>query len=86
MKMLTADPPIVFKRIIDKNSGKPRLPVTRENIVEEVSTPTRSFRSGTSSVASDEKLSPDSIAPPSEWTDSCLKTVRRLISDASTAE
>lgn len=38
MKMLVADPPIVFKRIIDKNSGKPRLPVTRENIVEEVST------------------------------------------------
>jgi hypothetical protein len=70
MKMLVADPPIVFKRIIDKKSGKPRLPVTRENIVEEVST---RFRGGRFSfVASDEKLSPDSIAPPSEWTDSCL--------------
>ena len=36
IKMLTSDPPIVFKRIIDKKTGKPRLAVTRENIVEQV--------------------------------------------------
>jgi len=36
IKMLTADPPIAFKRIIDKKTGKPRLAVTRENIVDEV--------------------------------------------------
>ena len=36
MKMLTADPPIAFRRIIDKKTGKPRLAVTRENIVDEV--------------------------------------------------
>jgi len=77
MKMLTADPPIAFRRIIDKKTGKPRLAVTRENIVDEVRpTSSPSARVSVSRppavVASDEKLSPDSIAPPSEWTDSCL--------------
>jgi hypothetical protein len=88
IKMLTADPPIAFKRIIDKKTGKPRLAVTRENIVDEVSsTSLPSARVSASHppavVASDEKLSPDSIAPLSEWTDSCLQPVRRLYSDAT---
>ena len=36
MKMLTAEPAIAFRRIKDKKTGKPRIAVTRENIVEEV--------------------------------------------------
>ncbi|ABO99743.1 Putative mitochondrial ribosomal protein L9A, imported to mitochondria [Ostreococcus lucimarinus CCE9901] len=36
MKMLTAEPAIAFRRIKDKKTGKPRIAVTRENIVEEI--------------------------------------------------
>ena len=36
IKMLTAEPAIAFRRIKDKKTGKPRIAVTRENIVEEV--------------------------------------------------
>jgi hypothetical protein len=76
MKMLTAEPAIAFRRIKDKKTGKPRIAVTRENIIEEVRDSTNARFVALlliqSSLASEEKLSPDSIAPPSEWTDSCL--------------
>ena len=36
MRMLTAEPAIAVKRILDKKTGKPLRPVTRENIVDEV--------------------------------------------------
>mmetsp|Transcript_6203 Transcript_6203/g.20345 ORF Transcript_6203/g.20345 Transcript_6203/m.20345 type:complete len:84 (-) Transcript_6203:38-289(-) len=51
--MLTSDPPIVFKRILDKKTGKPRLAVTRENIVEQVARQKKLALSPASLVLSD---------------------------------